>query len=46
MAGGEFTGDDEEGKGHIYSTEKLNAWLSTGFADPKPKLCLIFNCSG
>lgn len=45
VAGGEFSGDDEEGEGHIYSTESQNAWLSTGFADLCPQLCLMFNCS-
>lgn len=34
MSGGEFSGDDEEGEGHIYSTEDQYAWLDAGFGDP------------
>lgn len=45
VAGGEFSGDDEEGEGCIYITERQNAWLSTEFTGPSPKHCLIFNCS-
>lgn len=37
VAGGEFSGDDEEGEGHIYSTESQNTWLSTGCAQPPPQ---------
>lgn len=32
VASGEFSGDGEEGEGHIYSTENQNAWLSVGIA--------------
>lgn len=33
MAGGEFSGDDEEGEGRVYRTESQNTWLSTEFGD-------------
>lgn len=34
MAAGEFSGDDEEGEGRIYSTGSQCAWLGPEFADP------------
>lgn len=35
MAGGEFSGDDEEGKGQSDSAEKQNAQSTAGFGDPQ-----------
>lgn len=43
MAGGEFSGDDEEGKGQCDSAENQNAQSTAGFGDPKT-LCQIFTC--
>lgn len=43
MAGGEFSGDDEEGEGHIYSTENQNAWLSTKFVDSPSSLIVAYS---
>lgn len=34
MAAGEFSGDGEEGEGHIYSTGSQRAWLGPEFSDP------------
>lgn len=42
VAGGEFSGDDEEGEGHIYCTvprAKMHGWVQ-GLRTPHPKLCL------
>lgn len=43
MASGEFSGDGEEGEGHIYSTENQNAWLSAGIAALSRYTCLCSN---
>lgn len=45
VAGGEFSGDDVEGEGFIYSTESQSAWLSRVLRLALPHLCLILSCS-
>lgn len=34
VAAGEFSGDDEEGEGHIYSAGNQCGWLALQFGDP------------
>lgn len=41
VAAGEFSGDDEEGEGHIYSTGNHCAWLGSEFGDPCTPLSII-----
>lgn len=47
VAAGEFNGDDEEGEGHIYCTEKWNSWWRTESSNPDFKLTssLMFDSS-